>query len=192
MEDKYVELAVNKTLELLAIDSPTGYCKKAISYLKDQFEKIGFETKITNKGGLLVDFGGQDDGNGLLFETHVDTLGAMVSEIKSNGRLKITNLGGMNANNAEGENVRIITRDGKIFEGTAQLVNASIHVNGQYNDTKRNWDNVEVVIDELVKNKQDVKNLSIEVGDIVCFEPRSRVSSSGYIISRFLDDKLSV
>ena len=95
MEDKYVELAVNKTLELLAIDSPTGYCKKAISYLKDQFEKIGFETKITNKGGLLVDFGGQDDGNGLLFETHVDTLGAMVSEIKSNGRLKITNLGGM-------------------------------------------------------------------------------------------------
>ena len=102
MEDKYVELAVNKTLELLAIDSPTGYCKKAISYLKDQFEKIGFETKITNKGGLLVDFGGQDDGNGLLFETHVDTLGAMVSEIKSNGRLKITNLGGMNANNAEG------------------------------------------------------------------------------------------
>ena len=192
MEDKYVELAVNKTLELLAIDSPTGYCKKAISYLKDQFEKIGFETKITNKGGLLVDFGGQDDGNGLLFETHVDTLGAMVSEIKSNGRLKITNLGGMNANNAEGENVRIITRDGKIFEGTAQLVNASIHVNGQYNDTKRNWDNVEVVIDELVKNKQDVKDLSIEVGDIVCFEPRSRVSSSGYIKSRFLDDKLSV
>ena len=116
----------------------------------------------------------------------------MVSEIKSNGRLKITNLGGMNANNAEGENVRIITRDGKIYEGTAQLVNASIHVNGQYNDTKRNWDNVEVVIDELVKNKQDVKDLSIEVGDIVCFEPRSRVSSSGYIKSRFLDDKLSV
>ena len=30
------------------------------------------------------------------------------------------------------------------------------------------------------------------MGDIVCFEPRERVTASGYIKSRFLDDKLSV
>jgi putative aminopeptidase FrvX len=116
----------------------------------------------------------------------------MVCEIKGNGRLRITNLGGMNANNAEAENVRVYTRSGKVYEGTLQLCNASIHVNGSYSDTKRTFDVTEVVLDEDVKKADETRALGIEVGDIVCFEPRTRVTETGYIKSRFLDDKLSV
>ena len=118
----------------------------------------------------------------------MDTLGAMVAQIKGNGRLKLTALGGMNANNAEGENVRIYTRSGKIFQGTCQLCNASVHVNRDYDSAKRSWDTVEIVIDEAA----GAKELGIQVGDIVCFDPRTRRTESGYLKSRFLDDKLSV
>ena len=190
MDKAYAKFALEKAVEVLKIDSPTGFTKRAAEWVKTEFEALGFNAQITNKGGVIIDLGGT--GDGLLLEAHVDTLGAMVSQIKSNGRLKLTRLGGMNANNGETENVRIYTRDGKVFEGTLQLMNPSIHVNDKFNETTRNFDTTEVVIDELVKSKEDVKALGIEVGDIVCFEPRTKVTESGYIKSRFLDDKLSV
>ena len=141
---------------------------------------------------LYVSPSGSDANDGLLLEAHGDTLGAMVAQIKGNGRLKLTALGGMSANNAETENVRIYTRSGRILEGTCQLCNASVHVNGDYSSAKRSWDTVEIVLDEDVNSAADTRALGIEVGDIVAFEPRTRVTASGYIKSRFLDDKLSV
>ena len=190
MDKKYVDYAVEKTLDLLKIDSPSGFTKKAVCFVAEEFKKLGYTSVITQKGGVLVDLGGYD--NALLLEAHTDTLGAMVKEIKGSGRLALTPLGGMNANNGEAENVRVYTRSGKVYEGTLQLVDASVHVNGEYSKTERSFDTTEVVIDEDVKTAADTRKLGIEVGDIVCFDPRSHVTSSGYIKSRFLDDKLSV
>ena len=188
----YADFAWEKTAQLLAIDSPSGFTDRAAKWVCAQFQFLGFNAWLTEKGGVLVDFGGEDPGDGLLLEAHTDTLGGMVSQIKGTGCLKITSLGGMNANNAEAENVRVYTRDGRVYEGTAQLHDPSIHVNGSYNDTKRGWDSVEIVLDEDVRSAADTRALGIEVGDIVCFDPRTRRTASGYLKSRFLDDKLSV
>ena len=190
--EKYTEFAVEKTMSLLAIDSPTGYTKEAAAWVKNEFEALGFSADMTKKGGVLIDLGGEDKEDALFLEAHTDTLGGMVAEVKGNGRLRITPLGGMRAENGEAENVRVRTRDGKIYEGTLQLINASVHVNLKYGDTKRSFDTVEVVLDEDVKTAEETEALGICVGDIVCFDPRSVVTSSGYIKSRFLDDKLSV
>lgn len=192
MDRKYADFAAQEAVRLLDIDSPTGYTEAAAEWVKNEFSALGFEAHTTAKGGVLVNFGGEDETDALLLEAHTDTLGAMVAEIKGSGRLRLTNLGGMRAENAEAENLRIRTRSGKVFEGTCQLVNASVHVNGSYADTKRSFDTVEAVIDEDVKSADDVRALGIEVGDMVCFEPRTRITESGYIKSRFLDDKLSV
>ena len=188
----YADHAWDYTAALLGIDSPTGFTHTAAQWTKEAFEALGFPATITTKGGVLVDLGGEDAQNATLLEAHLDTLGAMVATIKGNGRLKLTPLGGMNANNAEAENVKIYTRSGKIIDGTAQLANASIHVNGSYNDTKRGFDTLEVVLDEEASSPDDVRKLGIEVGDMVCFDPRTRRTASGYLKSRFLDDKLSV
>ena len=188
----YAEYAWQQASDLLAIDSPSGFTDKAVSWLKAQFEGLGFSTSITTKGGLFVDLGGENTEEGLMLAAHTDTLGGMVAEIKGNGRLKLTNLGGMKADNGEAENVRLYTRDGKVFEGTLQLCNASVHVNSDYSNAKRSWDTTEVVLDEDVSSAADTRKLGIEVGDIVCFEPRTRKTASGYLKSRFLDDKLSV
>ncbi len=192
MERKYAEYATQKAVELLGIDSPTGYTKKAAEWVKNEFEALGFEAKITVKGGVVVDLGGEDENDALLLEAHTDTLGCMVAEVKGSGRLRLTNLGGMRAENAETENVKVYTRDGKVYGGTLQLCNASVHVNGSYGDTKRSWNTTEVLLDELVNSAADTRALGIEVGDIVAFNPRTIVTESGYIKSRFLDDKLSV
>ena len=192
LDKKYADHAWEQTAALLSIDSPTGYTRKAAQWVQQAFAELGFAAEITVKGGVLVDLGGNDENDGLLLEAHADTLGAMVAQIKGNGRLKLTNLGGMRAENAETENVRIYTRDGRIVEGTCQLCNASIHVNGGYGDAKRSWDTVEIVLDEDVNSATDTRALGIEVGDIVCFDPRTRRTASGYLKSRFLDDKLSV
>ena len=192
IERMYAEYAWEKTAALLAIDSPSGYTVKAALWVKEAFEKLGFSAQITAKGGVLADLGGEDAQNGLLLEAHTDTLGAMVAEIKGNGRLRLTPLGGMNPNNAEAENVWVYTRAGKVLDGTAQLCNASVHVNPDYSTAKRDWNTLEVVLDEDVNSAADARTLGIEVGDIVCFDPRTRRTASGYLKSRFLDDKLSV
>ena len=192
MDYSYATYAANQASALLAIDSPTGFTAKAAAWVVDAFSGLGFRTSLTRKGGVLIDLGGQDENDGLLLEAHTDTLGAMVAEVKGNGRLRLTNLGGMNPNNAEAENVRVYTREGKVIEGTCQLCNASVHVNGDYSTTKRSYDTMEVVLDEKADSAEETAALGIQVGDVVCFEPRTRITDSGYIKSRFLDDKLSV
>lgn len=192
IEQNYADYAWNMTAALLSIDSPSGYTAEAANWVKNAFENLGFMARITTKGGVLVDLGGEKQNDGLLLEAHADTLGGMVAEIKGNGRLKVTPLGGMNPNNAEAENVRVYTRSGKVVEGTCQLCNASVHVNGDYSSTTRKWETVEIVLDEDVSSSKDTRELGIEVGDIVCFDPRTRRTESGYLKSRFLDDKLSV
>ena len=188
----YADYAWEQAAALLAIDSPSGFTARAAAWVKEAFEKLGFTANITTKGGVLIDLGGADEKDGLLLEAHTDTLGGMVAQIKGDGRLKLTNLGGMRPENAEAENVRVYTREGKILDGTCQLCNASVHVNGGYGDAKRSWDTVEIVLDEDVNSADDTRKLGIEVGDIVCFDPRTRRTASGYLKSRFLDDKLSV
>ena len=142
MEKKnYIDYIVEETKKILAIDSPSGYTKEVAEYVLGEYRALGYEPKLTVKGGVLVALGGKNKEDAVMLEAHIDTLGAIVTEIKSNGRLKVSPIGGMNANNAEAENCRVATRFSGTFEGTCQL---------------------------------------------------STVTKTGYIKSRFLDDKLSV
>lgn len=189
---KYADKAWEYASALLAVDSPTGFTDNAAVWVRDAFRAMGFPAEITVKGGVLADLGGEGSEDALLLEAHTDTLGAMVAQIKGTGCLRLTPLGGMSANNAEAENVRVFTRSGAVLEGTCQLHDPSIHVNGSYSDTKRTWDTVEIVLDAPVHSAEDTKALGVQVGDIVCFDPRTRRTDTGYLKSRFLDDKLSV
>ena len=190
---KYTNYIVEQTKNILAIDSPTGFTANAANYVMAEYEKLGLKPQLTKKGGVVVcvNEGLQKD-NGVLLEAHIDTLGAMVRDINGSGGLMLTPLGGLNANNVEAENCRVYTRDGKVYTGAFQMQNASVHVNGNYSTTSRSYDVMEVLLDEEISSKDDVLALGILPGDIVCFDPRTVVTESGYIKSRFLDDKLSV
>lgn len=172
---------------LIGIDSPTGYYENVQNYLMRELKEMGFAPRHLRKGGVIVDLGGE--GNPLMMLAHVDTLGCFVHYVKGNGRLAISNQS-LNPNNIETEHVRVITRDEKVYEGTIQIANASVHVNDDVN-SPRSFQNLEVVLDEDVRTREDVERLGICAGDVIAVEPRFVVTEKGYIKSRFLDDKAS-
>ncbi len=181
------EYILTQLQNLMGIDSPTGYFENVQSYLMDELKSMGFSPRCLRKGGVLVNLGGQ--GSPLMLLSHVDTLGGFVHYIKENGRLAISNLT-LNPNNIETEYVRVITRDEQVYEGTIQLEDASVHVNDDVN-SPRTFHNLEIVLDEDVKSREDAEKLGIRAGDVVAVEPRFVVTKKGYIKSRFLDDKAS-
>ncbi len=187
--DKYMDYILEQLKALLAIDSPTGYTGQVSAYLTAEYTRLGYAPTRTKKGGVLVDLGGS--GNAVMVMAHADTLGAMVAEVKDSGRLRLTPLGGLNANNVETENCTVRTLDGRCYEGTIQLMDASLHVNDKYQETDRSFDTIELLLDAPASSKEEVLALGITNGSYVCIDPRTRITESGYIKSRFLDDKLS-
>lgn len=190
MNENYI---LEKLETLLNIPSPTGNTEKAIYFVEEEFQKLGISTKRNNKGALIATIKGQNQEKEVILSGHVDTLGGMVKEIKSNGRLKITQLGGYVWSTVEGEHVVIETLGEKQYTGTILTTKASSHVHGSETDElKRNMDNMEIRIDERVSSKEDVLGLGINVGDFVYFDPRTTITPSGFVKSRHLDDKAGV
>ncbi len=172
---------------LTSIASPTGYTRAATDYLMETLRDMGFGPERSNKGNVLVELGGE--GEPLVLASHVDTLGAMVRSIKDNGRLRPTTLGGHQWSTADGENCTVYTRDGNVYTGVVLNTEPSAHVADE--PVKTLEKNMEILLDENVDSKDDVLELGIQTGDIIAMDPRTTVTESGYIKSRFLDDKLS-
>jgi len=172
--------------ELIAIDSPTGYTNNASKYIFDLLTSYGYSPEYTNKGAVKCALGSNPT---LAIAGHVDTLGAIVSGIKSDGTLAFSLLGGLSLTGAEGEYVKIVTHSGKTFTGTILINNPSVHANNEKEKTKRSIKSMHIRLDEVVYTKEDVENLGVEVGDIVCVDVKYQELESGFIKSRFLDNK---
>lgn len=185
-----------ETIELIAslvsIPSPSGNTNDVITFVEKFLTNLGVETKKNRKGGLIATLPGKDSSKHRMLTAHVDTLGAMVKEIKANGRLRIDLIGGFKYNSIEGEYCQIETNNGKKYTGTILLHQTSVHVYKEAEKVERNQENMEVRIDEKVHNEDDVRKIGIEVGDFISFDPRVELTESGFIKSRHLDDKASV
>ncbi|QED47668.1 M42 family metallopeptidase [Cytobacillus dafuensis] len=178
--------------ELVSIPSPSGNTNEVISFVEKYLQEHHVETKRNRKGGLIATIKGKDDYNHRMLTAHVDTLGAIVKEIKPTGRLKLDLIGGFKYNSIEGEYCEIETSIGKKYTGTILMHQTSVHVYKDAGKAERNQENMEVRLDEVVHNSEDVRALGIEVGDFVSFDPRVQITPSGFIKSRHLDDKASV
>lgn len=185
------EYVLNFATELLAIDSPSGYCMKAIEFVKAEAEAFGYTTSMNAKGNLIIDVPGNSDKT-VGLSAHVDTLGLMVRSINANGTLRFTPIGGPILPTYDGEYCRIRTRDGKVYTGTILSDETSVHVHKDASIAARNSDNMHIRIDERVISKEDVLKLGIQNGDFIAIEPKIQITESGFIKSRFLDDKISV
>ena len=177
---------------LLNTPSPTGDTEKAVAYTERAMQALGLETRRTRKGALLATLSGQSSAEPRAVTAHVDTLGAMVKEIKPNGRLSLSQIGGYAWNAIEGEGVTIATEGQGAVRGSVQLTKASTHVHGgAVNETKREAGTLEVRIDARTVSASETKALGIAVGDFVYLDPRVEVGN-GFIRSRHLDDKACV
>jgi putative aminopeptidase FrvX len=178
---------------LLNTPSPTGFHEQAVAYCQQAFADLPCSFSVSRKGALIGTWNGQDDSRPRALTAHLDTLGAMVSQVLDNGRLRLTQLGGWAWGSVEGEGVTVITRSGKQLRGSIMPVKASVHIFGE--DAfkfERKPDTYEVRLDARTHRKKDTLALEIDVGDFVAFDPRVEVGDAGFIRSRHLDDKAGV
>lgn len=187
------EFLTDFLVRVLSTPSPTGFAEKAIQLTQETL--VGFPSlKLSQnrKGGLLCEWQGRSDSAPRGLTAHVDTLGAMVKEIKPNGRLKLTQIGGYAWNTVEGEGVTVFAASEQTVRGTILLNKASSHVFGvQVRESKRDEETMEVRLDERTGSVAETRGLGISVGDFVAFDPRVEVVN-GFIRSRHLDDKACV
>lgn len=187
MNEKTIQLVE----KLTTIPSPTGNTYEIISFIQNYLNQFGYETTKTNKGGLMITVKGANHQKHRFVTAHVDTLGAMVRAIKPNGRLKLDLIGGFRFNAIEGEYCTVHTANGKI-SGTILMHQTSVHVYKDAGTAERNQENMEVRLDEKVQTKEETQSLGVSVGDFISFDPRTEITTNGFIKSRHLDDKVSV
>jgi len=188
---EYTKKILDFAKTIISIPSPSGYTIDVISYLEKETAKLGYEHYLTKKGNLVVEVKGKTDYT-VGLSGHVDTLGAMVRSIMSDGNLKFTAIGGPIWPTLDGEYCTIKTRLGKTYTGTFLSTSPATHVFKDASTKSRDPENMIVRIDEVVQNKVDTEKLGIAAGDFIFFDPKTVITDSGYIKSRFLDDKLSV
>ncbi len=182
---------VDTLKKLLGQDSPTGFTDKVVTVAEGIAQELGFVTRRTNKGNLVITVPGREAGRKVGLCAHVDTLGLMVRSITAEGMLMVTKVGGPLLPTLNGEYCRIYTRDGQVYTGTVLSLSPSVHVQDDAATRPRDEKNMAVRIDEKVHSKEDVQALGIAAGDYVCYDPKTTVTDSGFVKSRFLDDKAS-
>lgn len=179
-------------LTLLGIHSPTGYTDPIVRRVCQMLNQLGIEFDLTRRGAIRATIRGKSSSPDRAVVTHVDTIGAMVKELKNNGRLALVPVGTWSARFAEGARVSVFTDD-QIFRGQVLPLKASGHTFNTDVDTQpSSWDNVEVRVDERVSNAQDLAHLRINVGDFVGFDAAAEEFSNGFINARHLDNKAGV
>lgn len=185
------ELYLKIANDIFSIDSPTGYTFNVINYLEKSIKKLNFEYHISNKGVLEVVIPGVDNNKVVATSAHIDTLGLMVRSIKGNGTLALTKIGGPVMPTLDGEYCKVVTRDNKIYTGTILSTSPACHVFNDSNTKSRDVDNLEIRLDEKVTSKDEVLKLGINNGDIVFIDPKFTITPSGFLKTRFIDDKAS-
>ena len=175
--------------EILAVDSPTGFSKAINEKLAEMLKTLGYDAEVTNKRAVRVCVKGKSAEKKLAISAHVDTLGAMVKSISGNGELRFTRLGGPTLATLDGEYCKIYADGGKVYTGTFLSDSPSCHVYKDAGTKERNEDTMYVRIDEEVNSKSDVEKLGIRVGSVIAIDVKTTITDSGYIKSRFLDDK---
>ncbi|MBS4534794.1 M42 family metallopeptidase [Clostridium sp. D2Q-14] len=190
IDKNYVKYVLDN---ILKIPSPTGYTEEVMKFMLNEFTVLNINTYFTHKGALIATIPGKDNNNHRTLSAHVDTLGGMVKEIKSNGRLKLTQIGGYDWHSIEGEHCTIISSSEIKYNGTIVLDKASVHVHGSKADkSNRDENSLEVRVDEKVNSKKDIEKLGINIGDFISFDPRTIITENEFIKSRHLDDKAGV
>lgn len=183
---------VRVLVDLLNTPSPTGFTDWAIGFVQQELAELGVEGRVTSKGALVATIEGLGSNAPRALSAHVDTLGAMVKEIKPSGRLKLTPLNGVMWPSVESEGVTIETRSGRSVRGSIVFENGATHVNKEANTAARSADNLEVRLDERTNRAEETRLLGVDVGDFVHFDPRVETGPAGFVRSRFLDDKACV
>ena len=180
-------------VHLLRTPSPTGRTDEVVQYVGELLLDLGMDVTVTRRGLLNATLPGRRTRPDRAVVVHADTIGCMVTRLKDNGRLEVTQLGTHSARFAEGAHVTIFTDSDRTHTGTVLPLKSSGHQYGDEVDTQGvGWPLVEVRVDEPVSDALGLQSLGLQVGDFVALDANPTITSAGYVKSRHLDDKAGI
>lgn len=188
----YSQKILDIAQRVLACDSPSGYTGNVLALTKSIAEELGYPTSVSKRGALSITVDGQDNSRTVACYAHMDTLGLSLRHITGSGELMFTSIGGPILPTLDGEYCRIYTREGTVFTGTILSLSPASHVFKDASTRARDDQNMYIRLDVPVYSRADVEALGIRCGDIICIDPKTQVTDTGYLKSRFIDDKGSV
>jgi len=179
--------------QLLDIPSPTGMTDAVVHFICEELSSLGIQHELTRRGAIRADLKGKKKSPDRAIVAHLDTLGAMVKNIKDNGRMEIVPIGTWSPRFAEGARVTVYMDDNKICRGSILPLKASGHTyNEEVDSQPMTWRNLELRVDVAASNRQELEQVGINVGDFVAIDSNPEQIDNGYIVSRYLDDKAGV
>lgn len=190
--ENYKDYLFTSAKRILSAPSPSGYTKRVVNVIKEYADELGLPLKIMTKGTMILSVKGESSEKKVAVAAHCDTLGAMVRSLRDNGGVNFVKVGGPCLCTLDGEYCTLITRDEKEYTGTFLSLSPSVHVFSDASSKDRTAENMYVRLDVNATTQKELKELNIEKGDYICIDPKTTVTDTGYIKSRFLDDKVSV
>ena len=113
LDPKYMERVL---LALLNIHSPSGYTDQIVHFVGHELQELGIDYNVTRRGAIRATLPGRHKTCDRAILAHLDTLGAMVRQLKTNGRLAIAPIGTWPSRFAEGARVTVYTEKGPCGE----------------------------------------------------------------------------
>jgi peptidase M42 family hydrolase len=179
-------------MRLLDVPSPTGYTDPIVRVVSAEIERLGLKVELTRRGAIRAVRPGSTRRGARAIVSHLDTLGAQVKALRDNGRLALVPIGHWSARFAEGARGTVFAEKGG-YRGTILPLKASGHTyNEEIDVMPASWENVEMRVDALARDKADLDRLGIEVGDTIAIDPQPEFLENGFLVSRHLDNKAGV
>ena len=178
--------------DIVNVPSPVGYYVQMNPVIEHYAKMFGYTVTYDNRNTPYITIDGEDNSKTVMLGAHLDTLGLMIKHIDPNGMLRVRNVGGVNFANLEGESVTVHTRDGRSYTGLIACQSHSVHVFDDARTLERNENTMVIILDEKIKSRDDVRALGIRNGDMVSVDPRPQFTDTGFLKSRFIDDKAAV
>lgn len=176
--------------ELCGIHAVSGREDLATRFVRAFVEPLAERVNVDNLGNVVAILeGSKHPDYKLMLQAHMDELGLIVRNITDDGFLLFERVGGIPEKSLLGERLDILT-------DTGQLIPAYVGPKSHHITSKEEKFVVpkvhDMFLDVGLSSREEVEKLGIQVGDPVTYHPNYHRIGNGLIISKALDNRVSV
>lgn len=182
LEEKYFK-------EITQLFGPSGSENEVRDYLKNEFNKLGFEIIKDNLGSIFAyKKSNSMNPKKVMICAHMDEVGFYVGNILNNGMIKPLSVGGFNYNSLQAQRVILLNNKNEKINGTIDTTPP--HLLGNNNGIVNN-DNL--LMDFGFDSNKDANEFGVTIGcPIICKGDFEYSYDKKSIISKAIDDRYGI
>ena len=170
--------------EMIRVPGVSGFEDDIRNYIRGKIEDQGLKAVEDNLGNLRVELGGA--GPLVIFVAHMDELGLVVTNLESDGSLRIRKVGGVDDRTLVGRVVEIKTQKG-IVSGVIGIKPPHLMTDPEEAKKVVKWQDLRVDIG--TRSKKQTEKLGIRVLDPMVLKKDITYINKDLICARGIDDR---